>query len=199
MATNNAINVNAVTPLTAVNGGSGASSPAIHTLPVAQGASAFNFLTLTNGQVLVGSTGADPVPAAITAGAGLSVTNGAGTITIAVAGSGITWTSVSGATQTLAVNNGYIANRSGANVAFTLPTTAAVGDTIRIVGVTNGPNGWSIAQNASQQISLGSVSSTTGVGGSFASTNPNDCVTIVCSVTNTGWTVMSSVGNITIV
>ena len=33
---------------------------------------------LTNGQVLVGSTGAAPVPATITAGAGISVTNGAG-------------------------------------------------------------------------------------------------------------------------
>lgn len=38
---------------------------------------------LTNGQLLVGSTGAAPVAATLTSGLGISVTNGAGTITIA--------------------------------------------------------------------------------------------------------------------
>jgi len=38
---------------------------------------------MTNGQIAIGSTGADPVPATITAGAGVTVTNGAGSITIA--------------------------------------------------------------------------------------------------------------------
>ncbi len=42
---------------------------------------------LTNGQVLIGSTGAQPVAATLTAGAGISVTNGAGTVTIAASGS----------------------------------------------------------------------------------------------------------------
>jgi hypothetical protein len=40
----------------------------------------------TNGQLLIGSTGNAPVAATITAGAGISVTNGAGSITIAVTG-----------------------------------------------------------------------------------------------------------------
>lgn len=38
---------------------------------------------LTNGQLLIGSTGADPTEAALTAGNGVRVTNGAGTITLA--------------------------------------------------------------------------------------------------------------------
>lgn len=38
---------------------------------------------LTNGQLLIGSTGAAPVAAALTAGAGISITNGAGSITVA--------------------------------------------------------------------------------------------------------------------
>jgi len=37
----------------------------------------------TNGQIPIGSTGADPVLSTITAGSGISVTNGAGSITIA--------------------------------------------------------------------------------------------------------------------
>jgi len=38
----------------------------------------------TNGQLLVGSTGTDPVLATLTAGSGISITNAAGSITIAV-------------------------------------------------------------------------------------------------------------------
>jgi len=48
-------------------------------------------VALTNGQILIGSTGASPVAASITAGSGISVTPGAGTITIAASGtSGVT-------------------------------------------------------------------------------------------------------------
>lgn len=43
---------------------------------------------LTNGQLLIGSTGAAPVAATLTAGAGISVTNGVGSITITNTGSG---------------------------------------------------------------------------------------------------------------
>lgn len=197
MASNNAINANATTPLNTTSGGSGVSAPTIYTLPVAQGASAYNFLgPLTNGQLLIGSTGANPVPATITAGTGVTVSNGAGTITISVSGAGTGWTDVTGASQTLAVNNGYIANRGAGNVAFTLPATAIVGDTIYIVGK---QNGWTIAQAASQQIVFGNASTTIGVGGSLASTNARDCITMVCTATNLEWTVIASIGNITIV
>lgn len=42
----------------------------------------------TNGQILIGSTAADPVASTITAGSGITVTNGAGSITIAASGGG---------------------------------------------------------------------------------------------------------------
>ena len=197
MATNNAINVNAVTPLTPIYGGSGVSAPTAHTLPVAEGSANYTFVgPLTNGQILIGQSGFDPIPATITAGSNITVTNASGSITISVTGSGTTWTDVTGATQTLAVNNGYIADRGAGNVAFTLPVTAAIGDTIRIIGR---QNGWTVSQNASQQIIIGSFSSTVGVGGSIASTNAHDCVIMVCTATNNEWTVNSVVGNITIV
>ena len=41
---------------------------------------------LTNGQLLIGSTGAAPVAAALTAGTGINITNGAGSITIEATG-----------------------------------------------------------------------------------------------------------------
>lgn len=44
-------------------------------------------ITLTNGQLPIGSTGVHPVAATLTAGTGISITNGAGSITIASDGS----------------------------------------------------------------------------------------------------------------
>jgi len=46
------------------------------------------FGPLTNGQLIVGSTGVAPVAAALTAGAGITVTNGAGSITVGLTGGG---------------------------------------------------------------------------------------------------------------
>ena len=74
---------NPSSPINPSSGGTGVSSPTAHTFPVAEGASPFNFLgPLTDGQLLIGSTGADPVPATITAGSGISIINGSGSITI---------------------------------------------------------------------------------------------------------------------
>ena len=62
-----------------------------------------------------------------------------------------------------------------------------------------GAGGWKIAQNASQLIHFGVATTTTGTGGSLASSAQYDVVTMVCSVANTTWTVLSSIGNITYV
>ncbi len=186
-------------PIVPLNGGTGVSSPTIHTLPVAQGTSNFNFLgPLTNGQLLIGSTGADPVAATLTAGANISLTNGAGSISIAATGlAGFSWTTVTGTSQLMVANNGYIAN-NGALVTLTLPATSAVGDEIDIIG--KGAGGWLIAQQAGQSINLGSSTTTIGVGGSLASTNRRDSLYMICTVANTEWTVGSGpVGNITVV
>lgn len=137
----------------------------------------------------------------ITAGnAGVSISNGNGTggnPTISVVGGGVPWTDATGATQTLATNNGYVTDRGG-GVAYTLPSTANLGDIMYVVGKSGA---WTIAQNANQQITLGSSSSTIGVGGSIASTNAGDCVTMVCITAgaSTVWRVIASMGNITVV
>ncbi len=109
---------------------------------------------------------------------------------------GITWSEVTGTSVALAVNNAYILNNAGL-VTATLPDTAALGSVIKIVG--KGTGGWLLAQNASENINFGNVTTTTGVGGSLASVHRYDCVEIVCTVANTTWTVTSSIGNITYV
>lgn len=180
-------------------GGTGVANPTAHTLPVAEGSSNFNFLgPLTNGQLLIGSTGVDPVAATITAGANVSVSVGAGSITIAATGAAsFAWTQVSGTSQTMASNNGYIANNAGL-VTLTLPASSAIGDELGIVG--KGSGGWSIAQGAGQQIHIGNTASTVGAGGSVASSNQFDSVYLVCTVANTTWTCLGGPqGNLTIV
>ena len=53
-------------------------------LMVSSGGAIVESSALTNGQLLIGSTGVAPVAAAITGGGGLTVTNGAGSITLGV-------------------------------------------------------------------------------------------------------------------
>lgn len=92
-------------------------------------------------------------------------------------------------------NTGFVAN-GGSRVVITLAATAAVGTTVRVVG--KGAGGWKIAQDASQKIYFGNISTTTGVTGYIESTHPNDCVELICITANTEWAVVSSVGNITV-
>lgn len=138
---------------------------------------ALQAITLTNGQLAIGSTGATPVAANITAGAGISVTNGAGSITIAASGAGFTWTDVTGATQTIAVANGYLTDRGG-GVTYTLPATASIGDEFVIVGKAGIAV---ITPNANQQLLIAGSSGTVGVTGTATATAASDCITFVCT------------------
>ena len=102
-------------------------------------ATGYNSTTLSNGQVLLGSTGAAPVAANLTAGAGISITNAAGSCSIAATGGGtgggFTWNVIDGAitpNTTGVPGNGYIVS----NVAtIDLPATFAVGDMIWVVSI----------------------------------------------------------------
>jgi hypothetical protein len=139
---------------------------------------------LTNGQLVIGSTGASPVVANLSAGPGISINNTAGGITISGTGSGTGFTLVTGTTQAMAADAGYVTNNAGV-VTLTLPVTAAFGTSQSVVGL--GAGGWLIAQNASQSIHVGNQTTTTGVGGSLASTNRYDSIDLLCVVANTTW------------
>jgi hypothetical protein len=133
------------------------------------------------------------VHAYLEVGSGLSLTDT--TITATGSGGGITWSEVTGTSQAGAVNSGYIANNA-ALVTVTLPTTAAVGDVVRVAG--KGAGLWKVGQNASEMIHFGNLTSTTGTGGSLTATHRRDCVELICVVADTEWVVLSSVGNITV-
>lgn len=127
----------------------------------------------------------------------VTVTGDPGTNTLTISFSQeFSWVDVTSATQTLAINTGYITDRSG-GVEYLLPSTATEGNIIRIAGKLGS---WSISQNALQQINLGSASSTVGTGGSLSSTNVGDCIELLCTTggSETIWRVLSSIGNITV-
>lgn len=84
----------------------------------------------------------------------------------------------------MVVNTSYTIN-NGALATLTLPAVSAVGDIVEITG--NSASGWSIAQNAGQNIQVVALSSTVGVGGSVASTNRYDSIRLKCVVANTTW------------
>lgn len=105
-----------------------------------------------------------------------------------VVAGGLPATEVTGTSQAMAVNKTYISNNAGL-VTFTLPDTAALGDIVEVVG--KGAGGWKVAQNASESIKIGDVTTTTGTGGYISSYAFGDCVTLKCITANTTWRVTS--------
>jgi hypothetical protein len=111
-------------------------------------------------------------------------------------GGGSTWVDQTSTPVTMAVNTNYVADNA-LLVTLLLPATAAFGSTFNVTG--KGAGGWLIAQNAGQFINFGTQVTTTGVGGSLASMNTFDSVTIVCVTADTQFVVYASIGNLTVV
>jgi hypothetical protein len=193
----NAINANSITPLTTTQGGSGVSAPTAHGILISEGSSAFTPIVLSAGQILVGTTASDPSATTLTAGTGISITSVSGSITISStesAGGGYVWNDIVTTTFNFVAGNAYIADNA-AQVVGTLPATATVGDSFRIVGGVTGTSGWKIAQNASQLIHWGNTTTTTGTGGSITSGNQWDEIEFTCIVTNTTFIAYAAQGS----
>ena len=155
--------------------------------------------TVSKGDVLIASADevVDVVSGAVTAGYVLT-SNGTGTVPSfqEASSGGMEWNSVSGSTQAIAVNNGYIPTNT-ALTTLTLPATAALGSTVAVAGY--GSGGWKLAQNSGQLILFGAYSTTSGTSGALFSSTPTDVVTLLCIVADTTWTVISAVGNLFVV
>ena len=167
-----------------------------HTVTVYGASGALNGVgPLTNGQLLIGSTGATPVAASLTStGGSVTITPGAGTINLeAVGGAGLTWSVVTAATATLAASEGIFCNR-GAGVTVTLPASAAVGDSYQVYAMNAG--GFVINYGTGQSIRIGTTV-TTVTSGTLSSVNIGDFVEIICNVANTGFVASVKQGNLT--
>lgn len=134
----------------------------------------------TNGQLLIGSTGANPVAAALTAGTGISITNGAGSIT--VANTGVTSVAIaSDSSPALTV-------ASGSPVTTTGTIHLAVGS--QLVGLQAITGTGIVIKNGASSYSTGAVTGTAGnisvTNGDGVAANPTvNLVTVTDSGTGT--------------
>lgn len=182
MALNNFIN--ATLPISATNGGTGVASPTADGILVAQGASAMSPKVLTNGQLLIGSTGADPVAASLTAGTGITVTPGAGTLTVAAtASAATTWYTRSNPSipNALTASQGYITVNATNWIQYKLPSSATLGQIYEIAGSDHADWHWTLVQFAGQSVRGGNRTTTVGTDGSIASLAKGECIRMVCS------------------
>lgn len=146
----------------------------------------------SDGQLLVGDTSTGGLAkTTLTAGSNITITNGAGAITIASTGGGSSLTdsniSPTSANVTAAVNYRYFANISGltANRDFILPTPA-VGDTIQISIVT-GDDTYALILKGNTGITINGGSAATEWSRLFIK---NETVTFVANTTS-NWQVLT--------
>ncbi len=197
MATNNAVNLKTA----GVVGYDGAGTfvgNAVTNHAVQVGGATTSALTQlsvgTNGQVLLGSTGADPVFATLTGTGGITFTTGAGSLAINNSGGGLSWSVIS-ADQTGAVNHGYFCNKASL-LTLTLPGTTAVGDVIALVNI-NGAAFTKILSANPGIINIGSSAATTNTG-SLTSTALGDAIFLVAQTTASVWYAYGVQGNWTV-
>ncbi len=185
MVVNNALNISATGLIKGDGAGSFTGVTVTNHAPLVGAAS--NGITsigpLTNGQLLIGNTSNDPSAATLTAGSGVSITNAAGSITIASVGAGLAWSVIS-ADQTAVVNSGYFCNK-GSLLTLTLPATTAVGDVIAVVNI-NGAAFSKILSANPGTIHAGSSTCTVNTG-SLTSTALGDTVFLVAQTTASVW------------
>jgi len=117
------------TDLAVTEGGTGASTLTDHGVLVGSGTAAVTALAVgTNGQVLVGSTGADPVFATVaSADNSIEVTGGAGTIDLSATGT-VAINAQTGTTYTLVIGDAgkLVTLDNAAAIAMTVPPNSSV-------------------------------------------------------------------------
>jgi hypothetical protein len=185
-------------PITVPDGGTDSQSFNINGMVISGSTttSALTALTLTNGQIVVGSTGASPVATTITGGTGITVSNGSGTITISSTSGGIAWNTTAVNITNMTADNGYFCVAPGGALTLGLPATSVLGDTVRVS--LSGAASFQITQGIGQQIQLGANTSTFGNTGSLTSNAQGDSVELVCVNPSQTWVVQSSQGNLTL-
>jgi hypothetical protein len=156
----------------------------------------------SDGQLLIGDTGSAPLWQNLTAGTGISITNGAASISISSTGGGMTWNTVTTAGPILTVkNNGYIENYGITQVSFVLPTTPTVGDVVELC-CTSALGGAFVGIAGTVTIQGLGYSAQLAIGTSLGSAPFGDrycCIKMLCVATAGGnvdtWQIVSMTGN----
>jgi hypothetical protein len=171
-----------------VGGGTGSSTFNING-PVISGTtttSPLTALTLTSGQVVIGGT-STPAAATLSAGNGISITNGNNSITISSPGGGFTWSDESTSFAASAGNGYFVTATSTA----TLTSSPSQGNSIAFV-VDSASGILTIQANTGQFIQLGTAKSASA--GVCVSNKNGDSIVLVYRASDSIWFGIQSVG-----
>lgn len=191
--------------LSTANGGTGSSSTTYcsltsnvtGTLPVANGGTGLT-ATPSNGQVDIGN-GTGFTRTTLTAGSGVSITNGAGSITIAATGSGGTVTSVSGTGTVNGITlTGTVTSTGNLTLGGTLSGVSLATQVTGTLPVANGGTGQTTYTNG--QLLIGNTTGNTltkatlTAGTGISITNGTGSITIANGLTGSTTTTLTSLG-----
>lgn len=150
----------------------------------------------SNGQLLIGSTSADPAFATLTTTTGLTFTGGAHSLAINTTGGGLKANATSGTSATGATQNSYICSNAS-QTTVSLPSTSAIGDFLIVVGTSANSGGFLISQATGQEIYSTTNHSTSGSSGSISTGAANTSAMLMCTAANTLWIVLAATGSVT--
>ncbi len=141
----------------------------------------------TNGQVLLGSTGADPAFATLTTSTGLTYTLGADSLAVDIKNGGYLVNAPSTGGPLISQVS-YVVTQAG-QASFSLPATANVGSMFMISSAQSNAAGWIIPVSGGQSIWLGTNHAGTSLAGARSTS-----VTLMCTVANVEFLVVASTG-----
>lgn len=144
----------------------------------------------SNGSLLIGSGSGAPISATLTAGSGISITNGANSITITATGAGFPWTDTSG-TVTASANNGYFITGTTTS---TLPSSPSQGDVVKYIVDTT--NILTITASPGQKIRM--ANNLSALAGTGVNTQRGDAVELIFRSSGSTWEALNFVGAWTI-
>jgi len=140
----------------------------------------------SNGQLMIGSGTTNWEAATLTAGSGISITNGSNSITIASTVTSFTWSDTSG-TVTASAQNGYFI--TGVTIS-TLPSSPNEGDTVKYIVDTS--SSLTITAAGTQKIRVANTLSA--AGGTTVNTQQGDAMTLVYRTSDTTWLAENFIG-----
>lgn len=146
MPTNNSINLSAA-GLARYDGAGVFTGVTVtnHSLLIGAASNGITSLALTNGQLAIGSTGNDPSAATLTAGTGVSITNGSGSITVATTSQAGAFVLIQSQTASASANLSFVTNTNlytSYYYTFAGVLPASAGASLRMQMSANGGSTW---------------------------------------------------------
>lgn len=145
---------------------------------------------LTDGQILIGATGAAPAPAVLTEGSGITIGVGPNSITISSDATGMEVLAAGTDSVQMISNVLYYTDNATNPVQFSLPLNPAIGERVAVVGVS--APGYNFLVGADESLSIGTMATTNGEVTADSASNSIELICVATSPLN-AWVATSGV------